>query len=93
MPHGTMAKQKPMGKVPSLSGKPAMQAMAGSVSSNSRPMRSPGKPGDSIKGTPPGKASTQTAKKPKGKAKPTLKMGNIPGKKFKAGSVANLKKS
>jgi hypothetical protein len=86
-----MAKQKPMGKVPSLGGTPAQQAMAGSVSSNSRPMRSPGKPGDSIKGVPPGKASTQTAMKPKGKGKPVLKQGNVKGIKRKA--VANLKQS
>ncbi len=87
---GTMAKQKPMGKVPSLGGKPAMQAMGNAVGGPSRPMRTPGKPAN-LFGVPPGKASTQTAKKPKGKAIPTLKKGNIPGVKRK--SVADLKKT
>lgn len=80
-----------MGKVPSLGGKPAMQAMAGAMGGPSRPMRSPGKPADSIKGAPAGKASTQKAKQPRGKGKPTFKAGSIKG--IKKGAVANLKKS
>lgn len=81
--------QKAMGKVPSLGGKPSMQAMAGAMSSGSQPIRSPGKPGKSIVGTPASKGSTQTAKKPKGKAPPSLKKGNIKGITKKA--VANVK--
>ena len=78
-----------MGKVPSLGGKPAMQAMNGAMGGDSRPMRSAGKPSKSLTGMPAGKASTQKAKQPKGKAKPTLKQGNIRG--IKRGAVANLK--
>lgn len=81
-----------MGKVPSLGGKPAMQAMANAVGGPSKPARSPGTPAG-IKTINVAKGSTQKAKQPKGKAIPTLKKGNIPGKKFKAGSVANLKKA
>jgi len=81
-------KQKAMGKVPSLGGRPAMQAMANAVAGPSKPMRSPGKPAN-LSGTPAGKASTQAAKKPKGKGMPSLKKGNIKG--IKRGAVANLK--
>lgn len=80
-----------MGKVPSLGGKPAQQAMAGAMGGNSRPMRSPGKPARSLRGKPAGKASTQSAKQPKGKGMPTFKQGNIKG--IKKGAVANLKKA
>lgn len=80
-----------MGKVPSLGGGPAIQAMANAMGGNSKPMRGAGKPAMSIKGTPTGKASVQTAKKPKGKAIPSFKKGNIKGIAKKA--VANLKKS
>lgn len=78
-----------MGKVPSLGGKPAMQAMASATSSKSQPMRTPGKPGKSIAGKPAGKGTTQTAMKPKGKGKPSFKKGTIKGINRKA--VANLK--
>lgn len=83
-------KQKAMGKVPSLGGKPAMQAMANAVAGSSKPMRSPGKPAN-LSGMPAGKASTQMAKQPKGKAMPSFKKGNVKG--IKKGSVANLKKA
>lgn len=88
-PPGTMAKQKAMGKAPSLGGPPAMQAMAGAMGGDSRPMRSPGKPAKSIKGLPPGKASTQRAKQPKGKTPPSFRKGNIKG--IKKSAAANVK--
>lgn len=81
--------QKAMGKVPSLGGKPSMQAMMGATGGMSQPQRSPGKPGKTIKGAPASKGSTQTAKQPKGKAPPSFKKGTIKGLKKKA--VANVK--
>lgn len=78
-----------MGKVPQLGGKPSMQAMAGAMGGNSRPMRSAGKPAKSIAGVPAGKASTQAAKKPTGKALPSFKKGTVKGITKKA--VTNVK--
>lgn len=85
-----MAKQKAMGKVPSLGGKPAMQAMANAVAGPSQPMRSPGKPAN-LMGKPATRATTQMAKKPTGKGKPSFKGGNIKG--IKKAAVTNLMKS
>lgn len=76
-----------MAKVPSLGGKPAMQAMAAATSSKSQPMRSPGKP--PLSGKPAGTGTTQKAKQPKGKGKPNFKQGTVKGIKRKA--VSNIK--
>lgn len=83
-----MATQKAMGRVPSLGGKPSTQAMKSALGEASQPLRSKGKPAN-LKGIPATKATTQAAKKPKGKAPPSFKKGNIKG--IKKGVVANVK--
>lgn len=83
-----MAKMGTMGKVPSLGGKPAQQAMKNSVGGMSMPIRSPGKPAN-LSGKPASVPANKKTKQPKGKAVPSLKPGNIKG--IKRGSVANLK--
>lgn len=80
-----------MGRVPSLGGKPSMQAMMGAEGSmRNQPLRSPGKPAKSLKGKPATRGTTQTAKKPRGKGVPSFKQGTVKGIKRKA--VANLNK-
>lgn len=83
-----MAKMGKMGKVPSLGGKPSMQAMVGATSGKTMPMRSPGKPAG-LPGKPGSVPANKATKQPKGKGKVAFKQGNIKGIKRKA--VANLK--
>lgn len=85
-----MPKMGTMGKVASLGGKPAMQAMRNSVAGKSMPMRSPGKPAG-LPGKPASVSANKSTRQPRGKGKPSLKQGNISGIKRKA--VANLKKT
>lgn len=83
-----MAKMGKMGKVASLGGSPAQQAMNNAVAGKTMPMRSPGKPAG-IKSNPPSVTANRRTKQPKGKGKVGFKQGNIPG--IKRGAVANLK--
>lgn len=85
-----MAKMGTMGKAPSLSGSPAMQAMRNGLNAKGMPMESPGKH-KGLKGTPSSVSGNGRTKQPKGKAKPTFKAGNVKG--VKRSAVSNLKRA
>lgn len=76
-----------MGKVPSLTGGPAKQALKGGLMAKGMPIMPKGKVAKSIKGTPP--SISMGSKQPKGKAPPSLKKGTVKGITRKA--VANIK--
>jgi hypothetical protein len=76
-----------MAAVASLGGGPAMQANKAAKSGPAMPKRSPGKPGKSIKGSPP--SVGMRGPKPKGKSKPSLKKGTVKGISRKG--VVNVK--
>lgn len=68
-----------MGQAPMLSGSPSKQAGKSAVKGNAMPKRSPGKPGNSLKGSPGSVPNNKATKQPKRKGGQTLKKGTVKG--------------
>lgn len=81
-----------MGRVPALTGKPTTQATKNAMGTGgkSMPVRSRGKPGKSLTGSPMSVSDGTETRQPKGKAPSSLKQGNY-DLKLKTKAVANVR--